>query len=420
MIRKIITNCLPYGLYKLIKSVKSGNICTQIFSDINIVIDEKRKQTVNILFPAGVVRNTTTAGPLSILYFAKFLYDIGLNVRLLFYPKSVCKRDIVDNICQFDDKFNDFCKAVEIDYLQFLNKESVSVNTISISPNDITVATFWTSAFYAKQIQSHCNDKKFIYFIQDDERIFYRNGTEHVLVENTYQLDFYGLFSTEILRQHFLQENIGSISDKNNPSVSQNSPSYYKLPSKEEFLRKKTKSKKRFVFYARGGRNCCEYAEYLIKLSCQKGILTNDWEILGLAAEKTKNTEIENGIQIHLQKSVPLKVYQERLYTYDVALVLMESPHYSMLPIDLALSGCIVVTNTYKTKTKEILSKISENIIASDFDIESMLKSIKLAISNSENLENRYKNAIESNYPTVDNIFNEKHKIWINNILYRT
>jgi hypothetical protein len=417
MLKKIIINCLPYGLIKLIKllrPIKHNNICEQVFSDINIDIDEKRKQTVNILFP-GMIEDKITAGPLSILYFAKFLHDIGLNVRLIFYPESVNKKQIIANICKLDNKFDDFCKSVEIDCLQFFDKKTV--NTISISPNDITVATLWTSAFYARQMQSFCYDKKFIYFIQDDERIFYKNGTEHVLVENTYKMDFYGLFSTEILREHFLQENIGNICDKNNSSISQESPSYYELLSQEEFLKNKSKRRKRFVFYARSGRNCCEYAEYLIKLACQRGIITNDWEIFGLASEKTENIEIGNGIQIHLQKSMPLKVYKESLHTYDVALILMESPHYSMLPIDLALSGCIVVTNTYKTKTKEKLSKISENIIGSDFDTESMLESIKLAISNSENLESRYKNAIESNYSKMDNIFNEKHRAWINTLM---
>jgi hypothetical protein len=418
MLKKIIINCLPYGLIKLLKSIKNSNknnnICEQIFSDINVVIDEKRKQTVNILFPE-TIEDKITAGPLSILYFAKFLNDIGLNVRLLFYPKCVYKKQVIANICKLDNEFDDFCKSVEIDYLQILNKKSV--NAISISPNDITVATHWTSAFYAKHIQSYCHNKKFIYFIQDDERIFYKNGTEHVLVENTYKMDFYGLFSTEILRQYFLQENIGNICGKNNSSISQESPSYYELPPKENFLKNKSKRRKRFIFYARSGRNCCEYAEYLIKLACQRGIITTDWEIFGLASEKTENIEIGNGLQIHLQKSMPLKLYKESLHIYDVALILMESPHYSMLPIDLALSGCIVVTNTYKIKTKEKLSKISENIIGSDFDIESMLQSIKLAISNSEDLESRYKNAIESNYSTIDNIFNEKHRTWINALL---
>jgi hypothetical protein len=88
-----------------------------------------------------------------------------------------------------------------------------------------------------------------------------------------------------------------------------------------------------------------------------------------------------------------------------------------MLPIDLALSGCVVVTNTYKTKTKEMLSNISANIIGFDFDLELGIEAIKQAISNSENLEDRYKNAIESKYPTIDNIFNDKHKAWISDIL---
>jgi len=411
-LKSIIKNCLPYGLIKHLKPLRKRNvpnICEKVFANINVIVFEEREQTINILF-YGTIKDTISAGPLSVLYFANFLCEMGLNVRLLFGSHSVSEKQIRINISKFDSRFDNFCKHAEIKFLKFLETDS-----IEISPKDITVATYWSTAFYAKRIQSYCNNKKFIYFIQDDERIFYENGTEHVLVENTYNMNFYGFFSTELLRQHFLQENIGGFRDKNIISISQNSPSYYKLPAIDVFM--KRAPKKRFVFYARSGRNCCVYAEYIIKECCKKGILTNDWEIIGLAAEESKKVEIENGIFIHLQKTKPLKTYINNLYTYDVALILMESPHYSMLPIDLALSACIVVTNIFKTKTKEALSNISANIIGTEFNVESMLESIKLAVSNSENLENRYKNAIEANFPTIDNIFNDNHKIWITNIL---
>jgi len=413
MIKKIIKNCLPYGFVKLLRKNKvdiySQNICERFFININVIVDEKREQTINIFFP-GDIKSTISAGPLSILYFANFLHNMGLNIRLLFFPHKISSEEIKVNICKFDHKFRDFCNTVEIDFMEISNN---STNKIFISTQDIAVATYWESAFYAKQIQSYCNSKKFIYFIQDDERTFYKNGTEHLLVENTYKFDFYGLFSTEILRQYFIEENVGNICLKK--SISQESPSYYKLPSKNEFV--KRSGKKRFAFYARFGRNCYEYAEYLIKKAYQIGILTKNWEIYGIGAKEAKDIEIDEDMQIHLQKSIPLQTYRDNLHTYDVALILMETPHYSMLPIDLALSGCIVVTNTYKTKTREALSNISKNILGSSFDLESMLKSIKQAVLISENLEERYKNAIESNFSTIDNIFNEKHKIWINDIL---
>jgi hypothetical protein len=413
IIKKIIKNCLPYGIIELLRKCKTNvynqNICERLFIDMNIIVDEKRERTVNIFFP-GDIKPIITAGPLSILYLADFLHKMGLKVRLLFFPYKISSEKIKANICKFDCKFANFLDSVEIDFMEISNN---STNNIFISTTDIAVATFWESAFYAKQIQSYCKNNKFIYFIQDDERTFYKNSTEHILVENTYQFDFYGLFSTEILRQYFIEENVGNIRHKK--SISQESPSYYKLSPKDRFV--KRNGKKRFAFYARSGRNCCEYAEHLIKKACQEGILTKEWEIYGIGAGETKDVEIGKECYIHLQKSIPLQAYRDNLHTYDVALVLMETPHYSMLPIDFALSGCIVITNTFKTKTKEALSNISKNILGSNFDVESMLESIKQAVLISGNLEDRYKNAIESNYSTIDNIFNKKHEDWINNIL---
>ncbi|GBU25835.1 hypothetical protein R83H12_02494 [Fibrobacteria bacterium R8-3-H12] len=45
---------------------------------MNIIVDEKRERTINIFFP-GNIKSTITGGPLSILYFANFLHNIGIN-----------------------------------------------------------------------------------------------------------------------------------------------------------------------------------------------------------------------------------------------------------------------------------------------------------------------------------------------------
>ena len=63
------------------------------------------------------------------------------------------------------------------------------------------------------------------------------------------------------------------------------------------------------------------------------------------------------------------------------------------------------------------MNNISANIIGSDFGVEEMLDSLKKAVSLSNDIEKRYQNAINSNYPTIENIFSSKHEQWINEII---
>ena len=52
--------------------------------------------------------------------------------------------------------------------------------------------------------------------------------------------------------------------------------------------------------------------------------------------------------------------------------MLMDSPHPSLLPIEMASAGLLVVTNTYGIKNQEYFSGISKNIKAVSPDPESL------------------------------------------------
>jgi hypothetical protein len=70
-----------------------------------------------------------------------------------------------------------------------------------------------------------------------------------------------------------------------------------------------------------------------------------------------------------------------------------------MIPMDLAGSGCVVVTNTFKTKTDEYLKGLSGNIIPASPGLDEIVAALELAKSRSQNLEERYKFAKAMKYP---------------------
>ena len=58
------------------------------------------------------------------------------------------------------------------------------------------------------------------------------------------------------------------------------------------------------------------------------------------------------------------RAYGELLREHDVGLALMYTPHPSLVPIEMASAGMVVVTNTFENKTAEAMTAISPNLLA--------------------------------------------------------
>src|SRR5260370_15244318 len=74
--------------------------------------------------------------------------------------------------------------------------------------------------------------------------------------------------------------------------------------------------------------------------------------------------------------------YRKVLRAHDLGLSLMYTPYPSLVPIEMASAGMLVVTNTYANKTREQLTAISRNIIAAEPTIEGIKHGLKEAAAN--------------------------------------
>jgi hypothetical protein len=81
--------------------------------------------------------------------------------------------------------------------------------------------------------------------------------------------------------------------------------------------------------------------------------------------------------------------YKNVLIAHDVGLSLMYTPHPSLVPIEMASAGMIVVTNTFGNKTKESLHRISPNIMGVAPTIDSIVAALRVAVSQTEQFEKR-------------------------------
>lgn len=379
------------------------------FSHVDVKLDRKRPVCINIIMPE--LARHASAGPLSILYFGRFLLQHGYNVRLLMFSDKAS--DVLkDNLQYQNDDISEICGRFEVEALQIMKDPEVRV-----SDHDMSVATLFSTANTANLIQSRCRNKKFIYFIQDDEREFFPASSLRCAVEQSYAYDCYPIFSTEILEKFFLSEDVGGMRSKHAKVIWQGCPANYYLPPFERFSKR---TKKKFVFYARpnNSRNCYGFAFILLIEAVKRKIFDDSWEFYGIGYPRSCDLKLPGQKVLHMLPNMSLEEYKESLSTYDVALSLMATPHPSMPPVDFALSGCLVVTNTCKNKTEKVLGDISKNIISAPLLFGPLMDALKKAVSLSGNLDVRYKNAMGSCWPeSWDAAFDRTHAAWIKDIM---
>ena len=105
-----------------------------------------------------------------------------------------------------------------------------------------------------------------------------------------------------------------------------------------------------------------------------------------------------------------LREYEQTVGQFDVCLTLMASPHPSLIPMDCAGSGAMVVTNTFRTKTEDYLRGLSGNVIPVAPSVPAIVEGLAKAAAASDDLEGRYQRARAMTYPrTWEESLTPKH-----------
>jgi hypothetical protein len=71
--------------------------------------------------------------------------------------------------------------------------------------------------------------------------------------------------------------------------------------------------------------------------------------------------------------------YRGLLRRHDLGLSLMYTPHPSLVPIEMASAGMLVVTNTFGIKTADRLAAISRNLIAVEPTVSGVARGLRHA-----------------------------------------
>ncbi|MGK8205217.1 class I SAM-dependent methyltransferase [Burkholderia cenocepacia] len=274
------------------------------------------------------------------------------------------------------------------DNIEFIFSPPKDGYAVPIGDDEIFVTTSWWTTRAVRQV---CAPSQIVYLLQEDERMFYAFGDERLrCAETISDPDITVVVNSEILFNHLTSGPDALANVAANGTWFE--PSFPFLADVVDRRQPAPGEKRRFFFYARphNVRNLYWRGLEVIVTSLKDGTLDPlEWEF-HFVGKDMPDAVLPHNIRPYFHRNLPWQNYVELISSMDIGLSLMDTPHPSYPPLDLAATGAIVVTNQHGCKTD--LEKYSKNIICTSTDIESLQDGIKKALNLSRNPEQRSAN----------------------------
>ncbi|MDD4351697.1 MAG: glycosyltransferase family 4 protein [Candidatus Gracilibacteria bacterium] len=202
---------------------------------------------------------------------------------------------------------------------------------------DISIATFWTSAFISARFNK---TKRKYYFIQDYEPLFYSANTLSAMCEMTYRLGFKGIFNTPGLEK-LVKEKWGLEGISFTPCIDRE---VYNIPQ-ADLAKKLKRAKVKIVTYGRPKHERNAFELSIAALKQVEAKYGDRVEIVSVGAEWQESDFGVEGIVKNLGRLESLQEVADLYRDCDIGLVFMFTPHPSYQPFEYMACGSSVVTN---------------------------------------------------------------------------
>lgn len=210
--------------------------------------------------------------------------------------------------------------------------------------------------------------------------MFYGYGDDRIRCEEILSTeDIVFVLNTQLLQRH--------LTAGPNPIAGLASRSVFfepAFPSMRPSNSPRQPGKRKFFFYGRPNnlRNLYLRGLEVITQAILSGVLDpKEWEF-HFAGKDLPSASLPGDPDIHFHLQIGWGEYASLLQTIDIGLTLMDTPHPSYPPLDLACSGAIAVTNTSGIKSD--LSHYSKNIICKPPTINALVEGIAEAVRMSD------------------------------------
>lgn len=236
---------------------------------------------------------------------------------------------------------------------------------IGMVRDELFVTTsWWTTAAIMPSVPR----KAMLYLLQEDERMFYPFGDERLrCVQVLQSRDIHFAINTRMLYDHFVADGLEHF---------QRQAAWFEPAFPGTVFRPRgpaAPGKRTLLFYARPNnlRNLFYFGLELLDRAVGLGVVDlEQWEIV-LVGRDVPRVVFQDGREAARHENLSWMQYAELVGSVDLGLSLMDTPHPSYPPLDLAASGAVVVTNRHGRK--QDLGMYSKNIICGDLTMESML-----------------------------------------------
>lgn len=239
---------------------------------------------------------------------------------------------------------------------------------VPVGPQDIFLTTSWWTTWATRQ---SVNPARIIYLLQEDERGFYPLGDDHLRCSETLSnpaLTY--IVNSSLLMDHLQQEGLAPGGVSFDPAFPL--AAYHREERPEA-------AKSNFFFYARPNnlRNLFWRGLETISAAMEEGVLDPAAWNFHFVGKDLPDMLLPGGTRPILAQNMSWADYASLVRTMDLGLSLMDTPHPSYPPLDLAASGAVVVTNRFGVKTS--LQTFSPNIICADSTVPALVEGLRQA-----------------------------------------
>jgi len=255
--------------------------------------------------------------------------------------------------------FATLMRVAKIDTLQNVEFHFADIRNpkvdVDVDSRELFVTTsWWTTQSTRRAIAP----SRIIYVLQEDERMFYPFGDDHLRCSEALSSpDGHLVVNSELLAEHFAQSGLAEVARR----CHRFEPSFPRELFHAE--PRAPQGKRRFFFYARphNQRNVFHRGIEAIGEAVARGVLDPArWE-LHFVGNRIPRLQLPHDIQPHVHENLDWFSYAALVRSIDLGLSLMYTPHPSYPPLDLAASGAVVVTNRFGNK--QSLDRYSRNIL---------------------------------------------------------
>lgn len=357
---------------------------------LKLAVDASHKKRINLIIPE-IDASVLFGGYIAKFNLAKRLLEFGYDVRLIIADQCEINETIWRDIIAQYNGLEDIFDRLEYQYCYDRKKP------VEVSPDDRFIATTWWTAYLAHAATTELGREKFLYLIQEFEPFTYPMGSYFAIAKQSYSFPHRALYSSPQLHDYFKQEKLGQF-EADWGKASEAMPFENAILSYQPQALKIGQSQpKKLLFYSRpeahASRNMFEVAYLALAQAIKNGVFDQEkWAFYGIGSSHS-DIPLPNGHTLKMLGKFGLKEYKQRLLDYDIGLSLMYTPHPSLLPLEMAAAGMLVVTNECLNKTNQQLQAISSNLIGAKPTFEDTAKAIAYAVANVSDIKKRQQGA---------------------------